>query len=232
MFIQLDIDVLKQAVAEAEDALHAHMQQGDDEGAVARARQRLEQAQDDLIRAYRLADAPRFLEEATQALRELEQERRGTDELLADHQADMERLNVRLAEIHGALSEASNQAAESLLDNKPLKLPPELAALTFERDAIQTALGKLNHSVSELQATQAAYPEKYTAARRSFVIARREVYRAEALAALTPLLPLLAKASCTEAQVRGVHDPATYHVEFPADLLAETQQALRLEIPA
>lgn len=87
----------------------------------------------------------------------------------------------------------------------------------------------MTHATKRLTPIQ---PSARTETRRSFVIARREVYRAEALEALTPLLPLLARASITESQVRAVHDPASYPVEFQADLLAETQQALHSEIPA
>ena len=233
----MDINALKQAASEAEEALAEAMRSGD-HGAVVQARQHLEQVTDELIRAARLIDAPARLEEAKTALIELAQEQEGVAELLDTQRREIERHQNRLAEIEGIIAEATQKAADELLDpntypgTKPVTPPADLVALYFERDALKIAIGRINQTALELHRTVAAYPERLQEARRQFILARREALRAELLTALEPLMPLLARASLTEHQVRPMHEPRFIPVELSRDLLTATQEALQSEIPA
>lgn len=181
----------------------------------------------------RVLNSPQAFTQAQKDLAELLARRQACTTEIETTQAQIAKLDQRIAALEARLAAETQAASQTLLTGEgEFVVPDALTRLEVELRIARYSLADLHSRRETAKAKLAELPALIHQAERAFIHCRADLAEVELYEQLMPVMNALARASAARRQCNYHHIEDRFQIEIPMDLVQAAQAALAAEMPA
>lgn len=179
----------------------------------------------------RVLDAPQAFASARKHLAELIAQRKTSAADVETVDAQIAKLNKRIADIEGRIAAETRSASQALLEGEDEFVVPELLTkFEMELRIARSSLADLQSKRDTANAKLGDLPVLIREAERNFIHCRADLAEIELYEQLMPVMSAVARASAARRETSYSHNEDRFEIEIPRDLVEAAQAALADEV--
>lgn len=181
----------------------------------------------------RVLNAPEAFANAQKRLAELIAQSKAHTASVETTDAQIAKLNKRIADLEIRISTETKSASQTLIDGDgEFVVPESLTKLEMELRIVRSSLADLQSTRDMASAKLGDLPVAMREAERTFIHCRAVVAEIELYEQLMPVMSAVARASAARRETSYRHDESRFEIEIPRELVVIAQAALADEVSA
>lgn len=181
----------------------------------------------------RVLDAPQAFANAKKHLAELIAQRKASAANVETTDAQIAKLNKRIADLEARIAAETKSASQTLLEGEGEFIVPEsLTKLEMELRIARSSLADLQSRRDTASAKLGDLPAALREAERTFIHCRADLAEIELYEQLMPVMNAVARASAARRETSYRHDESRFEIEIPRNLVEIAQSDLAAEMLA